>query len=103
MNKLKDFGIQNTETHGKSQLNELTWLVRSVYVKSEVSVSVSGLTTIKHSFSDIFDLRPPGGGRNEAYDATTKVLGFFYHDICGGNDQMRVNATWKQVYQIKKK
>lgn len=87
----------------KVAANELTWLVRSVYVKSEVSVSVSGLTTIKHSFSDIFDLRPSGGGRNEAYDATTKVLGFFYHDVCGGNDQMRVNATWKQVYQIKKK
>lgn len=87
----------------KVATNELTWLVRSVSVKSEVHVSATGLTTIKHSFTDVFDLRPSGGSRNKAYDQTCKVLGLLYHDICGGNDQMKVKANWQKVYQIKTK
>ena len=81
--------------------NELTWLVRSTIIKSIISVNKSGYMTIEHKFSDIFDLRP-SDYRTGAYNMATKILGFLYHDIAGGNDQMRVKATWKRNYQLAK-
>jgi S1-C subfamily serine protease len=29
------------------------------------------------------------------YNATTSILGLGYHDLFGGNDKMKVNATWQ--------
>ena len=77
--------------------NALTWLVRSTKVKSVVSVSVDGKITIFHKFSDTFDLRP-SPGRSTAYNRATRILGTLYHDIEGGNDQMRIKAKWSKTY-----
>jgi hypothetical protein len=77
----------------KVATNELTWLVRSVKVNSAVNVGADGTITINHSFTDVFDLRP-SSGRNSAYNTATSILGFFYHDVFGGNDQMKISATW---------
>lgn len=82
----------------KVAMNELTWLVRSTTVSSTVNVSADGEITISHSFSDVFDLRP-SEGRSPAYNTATKILGFLYHDVLGGNDQMRVNASWTKKYK----
>jgi len=82
----------------KVAMNELTWLVRSTTVKSTVNVGANGEITISHSFSDVFDLRP-SAGRSSAYNTATEVLGFLYHDVLGGNDQMRVNASWSNTIQ----
>ena len=79
--------------------NELTWLVRSTTVNSQIDVNANGEITMTHSFSDIFDLRP-SMERSDAYNNVTKVLGFLYHDVLGGNDQMRVNATWQKSYKL---
>jgi hypothetical protein len=76
---------------------------------------------ITYSFTDNLDLRPERGGRiyfggKDApyaalgeqyaptiygngnrpweYNATTSILGLGYHDVIGGNDQLKVNATW---------
>ncbi|MBA5630351.1 SpvB/TcaC N-terminal domain-containing protein [Moheibacter lacus] len=86
----------------KVAANELTWLVRSTNVKSVIGVSADGKMTISHRFSDIFDLRP-SGVRSGAYNTATKVLGFLYHDLAGGNDKMRINANWNKTYQLIKK
>ena len=85
----------------KVATNELTWLIRSVKVESLINVNAEGKMTITHSFEDVFDLRP-SEGRSEAYNTVTKISGFLYHDIIGGNDQMKVKATWQKSYQLKK-
>lgn len=77
--------------------NELTWLVRSTTVKTAISVSKSGYITMNHSFVDVLDLRP-GDGRTPEYNAITTVLGFFYHDVLGGNDKMTVRASWSSTF-----
>ncbi len=73
--------------------NELTWLVRNTNVTSTVNVAADGTMTLSHSFSDVFDLRP-GDGRGGAYNTATGVLGTAYHDVLGGNDELRINAEW---------
>jgi RHS repeat-associated protein len=92
--------------------NPLTWAVRSVNIQAQVQVSAEGAMSITYSFTDNFDLRPErdgkvffggsgnspfssqGGNRPWQYNAATSVLGLGYHDLFGGNDQMKVNATW---------
>ncbi len=78
-------------------MNELTWLVRSTTVYTTVGVNSEGKITMQQSFSDVFDLRP-SAGRSDAYNKTTTIFGFLYHDVLGGNDKMRVNASWKKTY-----
>ena len=93
--------------------NPLTWAVRSVNIEVQVKVSAEGCMNITYSFTDNFDLRPEQGGkvyfggsgnspfssgggqRPWQYNAATSVLGVPYHDILGGNDQMKINATWQ--------
>ena len=77
----------------KVAANELTWLIRNVNVTTKVCVSKTGDVTMYHSFTDILDLRP-NPERSKEYNITTTVLGFFYHDLIGGNDKMTVKASW---------
>lgn len=77
--------------------NELTWLVRSTNVTTEVIVLKNGSVTMNHSFIDVFDLRP-GKGRSSEYNRITSFFGFLYHDLVGGNDKMKVKATWTSTF-----
>ena len=82
--------------------NELTWLIRNVTVTTQVCVSKTGDVTMFHSFTDTLDLRP-SSGKSMEYNLTTKVLGFIYHDLIGGNDKMTVKASWTSKYPNDKK
>jgi RHS repeat-associated protein len=75
-------------------LNELTWLIRHASVESTVSVDKNGSITINNVLSDVFDLRP-SSKRSSAYNTATNILGTFYHDIFGGNDQLKIKAIWE--------
>ncbi len=75
--------------------NELTWTVRSVNIKYHYVVSNNGKITITYSFSDTLDLRPSWGNRSMEYNAICTVLGFMYHDIIGGSDELQIKATWQ--------
>ena len=77
--------------------NELTWLVRSVTVKTAINVAKNGDVLMNHSFTDTFDLRP-NNGRSVEYNRVTSITGFLYHDVLGGNDKMKVTATWSTSY-----
>ena len=77
--------------------DELTWLARSVTIEYGVSVTKEGAIDISYSFSDTFDLRP-SENRSTEYNIACTILGFLYHDVCGGNDQMKVNASWNSLY-----
>jgi len=85
----------------KVAANELTWLVRSVKVTTDVSITITGTVTMNHNFTDVFDLRP-GKNRSDAYNNTTTILGFIYHDVLGGNDKMKIKASWTSEYHINK-
>ena len=77
----------------KVAANELTWLLRHATVTTKVHVSKTGDVTMHHSLMDTFDLRP-NPKRNKEYNIATKLLGFIYHDLIGGNDKMTVKASW---------
>jgi len=48
---------------------------------------------IDYALEDELDLEP-SKDRSSAYNAVTKILGFLYHDILGGNNEMQVQAHW---------
>ncbi len=81
----------------KVATNELTWLLRHATVTITVQVSKTGDVTMHHSLVDTLDLRP-NPKRSKEYNRTTKVLGFFYHDLIGGNDKMTVKTSWTSEY-----
>ena len=86
----------------KVAANELTWLLRSIAVRSKAKVYKNGMVIINHSFSDIFDLRPSDGGeRSIEYDVVSIITGFLYHDLAGGNDLMKVKGDWNNEYTKK--
>ncbi len=74
-------------------LNSLTWLIRNTDVNASATVSKDGKVKITYSLSpnEKLDLRP--NSSELLYDIITSVLGFLYHDIGGGNDQMKTRAT----------
>lgn len=83
----------------KVATNELTWLLRSIGVRSKVKINKDGMAIINHSFSDTFDLRPSSHGeRVIEYDVVSIISGFLYHDIAGGNDLMEVTGNWINTY-----
>ena len=83
----------------KVAANELTWLLRSIGVKSKITVFANGNIVINHKFQDVFDLRPSdNGSRSIEYDAVSIVTGFLYHDIAGGNDLMKIKGNWNNNY-----
>ena len=75
--------------------DELTWAVRSNWVNYNCIVEPNGIITINYSFSGTLDLRPDWIHRSTGYNAICFVLGFLYHDIMGGNDELKINANWK--------
>ena len=109
LNPLDESSAQTWEV----ALNPLTWAVRSVNIEVQVKVSAEGAMNITYQFTDNFDLRPengdkvyfggtgdspfPSGGgyRPWEYNAATSILGVPYHDVVGGNDKLKVNATWQ--------
>ena len=74
--------------------NELTWTVRSVRIKYEYEVDLDGNITFRYWFSDTLDLRPSWGDRSLEYNAICTVLGFLYHDVLGGSDELQIKAYW---------
>ncbi|HEX7754603.1 MAG TPA: hypothetical protein VF421_04620 [Niabella sp.] len=83
----------------KVAANELTWLIRSAMVYTEIKVKKDGSVRMNHSFTDKFDLRPSSHGeRSIEYDTVSMVLGFLYHDVAGGNDLMKIEANWTNEY-----
>lgn len=74
--------------------NELTWTVRSVNIKYTYDVSANGTIQIRYWFTDTLDLRPSWGSRSLEYNAACTVLGFLYHDVLGGSDELQVQANW---------
>ncbi|WP_241331090.1 hypothetical protein [Chryseobacterium arthrosphaerae] len=83
----------------KVAANELTWLLRSIGVKSKIIINKNGSVTINHKFKDVFDLRPSdNGSRSFEYDVVSIITGFLYHDIAGGNDLMEITGNWNNTY-----
>lgn len=71
----------------------MTWITRHANVQAQVKVAAQGKTYISYTLDDTFDLRPQGG-RSGAYNTITTVTGILYHDVVGGNDQLKVQAHW---------
>ncbi|MCG8701759.1 MAG: hypothetical protein MI922_27145, partial [Bacteroidales bacterium] len=78
----------------KVAFNELTWLLRSITVHCKGIGDTDGKITIAYQFSDVFDLRPNWQSRSMEYNAACAVLGYIYHDVVGGNDELRIHASW---------
>ncbi len=74
--------------------NELTWTVRSVQIQYEYQVAIDGTITFRYWFTDTLDLRPDWGYRSLEYNAICTVLGFLYHDVMGGSDELQIKASW---------
>lgn len=79
--------------------NELTWTVRSVNVRYEYKADVNGDITFRYWFTDTLDLRPSWGARSMEYNAICTVLGFLYHDVLGGSDELQIQAYWTTIIQ----
>ena len=77
--------------------NELTWTVRSVRIKYEYEVDLDGNITFRYWFIDTLDLRPSWGDRSLEYNAICTVLGFLYHDVLGGSDELQIKAHWTTI------
>ena len=78
-------------------LNELTWSVRSVTVYVDYVADIDGTITLNSRFEDTLDLRPSWDSRSMEYNAACVILGFLYHDILGGSDELKVKAKWTTV------
>jgi LysM repeat protein len=84
--------IFHKETWGVAA-NELTWALRHATVKYWVEVNAAGALTIQYHLYDVLDLTPQGG-RSDAYKNISKVLGFGYHTVLGGNKNLQTRAQW---------
>ena len=89
-------GIFNSENSDTWQVagNETAWTVRCANVYADVDVTLDGMINISYSITDTYDLRPVSG-RTFEYNATTAVLGFFWHDVFGGNAKMKTHSNWQ--------
>ena len=76
--------------------DELTWTVRSVQIRYEYKVDITGNIRIDYWFTDTLDLRPSWGYRSMEYNAICAVLGFLYHDAMGNSDELQVQAYWSK-------
>lgn len=72
----------------------LTWSVRHAAVDYTATVKSDGTIVIAYHLSDRLDLSPQAG-RSEAYNNISAATGFLYHDVIGGNSDMKVNADWQ--------
>jgi hypothetical protein len=75
--------------------NQLTWTVRSVMINCSYVVETNGKITLNYDFSDKLDLRPDWKNRSMEYNAICTVLGFLYHDLLGGSDELKIKGKWK--------
>ncbi|HWK02143.1 MAG TPA: DUF6443 domain-containing protein [Puia sp.] len=73
--------------------NELTWTVRHALVSYSAAVKEDGTMVISYNLNDEFNIRPEG--HTDAYKSIVNVLGPIYHDLLGGNDQLKVDASWQ--------
>lgn len=85
-------------TTWESAFNELTWTVRSVKIYYDYVADMNGKISIQYHFSDRLDLRPDWGYRSMEYNAICVVLGFLYHDVLGGSDELQIQADWKAEF-----
>ncbi|MGJ8737507.1 hypothetical protein [Zobellia laminariae] len=76
--------------------DELTWAVRSTVIYVDIKAPIDGTITIDWSFEDTLDLRP-SKNRSLEYNAACAILGFVYHDLLGGSDEMKTKAKWTTV------
>ena len=76
--------------------NELTWMTRHAFVSARVEVTAQGRIQIAYTLTDVLDLRSRSNG-TDIYNTISTGLGVLYHDILGGNDQLKVRATWVTV------
>lgn len=74
--------------------NELTWSNRHSNVSYDATVKTDGTIVISYRLSDTLDLSAQPG-RSEAYNNISSVTGFLYHDVVGGNSDIKVNAEWQ--------
>jgi RHS repeat-associated protein len=77
--------------------NELTWMVRAADVHASISPDKNNDIMISYSFTDTLDLRP-SPTRSSDYNAITRWLGFWWHEVYGGNDKLKMNANWQYHY-----
>ncbi len=73
--------------------NALTWSVRHAEVDYSATVKTDGTMVISFHLNDQLDLSPQPG-RSEAYNNISAATGFLYHDVAGGNSNLKVNADW---------
>ena len=76
--------------------NALTWAVRHAEVDYSASVKSDGTIVIDYHLSDTLDLSAQKG-RSEAYNNISSATGFLYHDVVGGNKDIKVNADWQST------
>jgi len=59
-------------------------------------VKSDGTIVIDYHLSDTLDLSAQKG-RSEAYNNISSTTGFLYHDVVGGNKDIKVNADWQST------
>lgn len=73
--------------------NQLTWALRHATVKYWAEVGRDGTITIQYRLYDTLDLSG-SPGRSGAYNSISEGLGFFYHDVAGGNKNLQTRGQW---------
>jgi hypothetical protein len=74
--------------------NELTWAVRHAGVSYPAVAKADGTIVIGYKLNDSLDLSKQDG-RSGAYNTISLGLGFLYHDVAGGNSELKVMADWQ--------
>jgi RHS repeat-associated protein len=75
--------------------SELTWTVRHADIVANVQVKADRTMSIIFVLTDQFNIRPEG--HTDAYKKVVNILGPLYHDVLGGNDKMKVKASWNII------
>jgi hypothetical protein len=96
MDQLKDPFNPDYANTWKVASNKLTWALRHASIAYTALSKADGTIIISYKLTDKFDIRP-GENHTDAYNKVTKILGPLYHDVVGGNDQMRVQAYWQAI------
>jgi hypothetical protein len=93
--QLKDpFNSSYADTWDVAQ-DPLTWAVRHADVAYTAVVKNDGTIIIGYELRDVFNLRPEG--HTDAYKSVVNIVGPLYHDVAGGNDQMKIRANWEET------
>jgi RHS repeat-associated protein len=74
-------------------LNPLTWTLRHFTLGVRYFADENKDVQITYTAYDIANLRVEGD-RSSSYDRAVTRLGFYWHEVLGGNDQMEVYASW---------